>query len=486
MWRWLRNPFGRRPTRRTLLISALIVQAVVLAVGWFGTFRIVQRSFAGVIKQTILDQNRDFATRIASLLPETMGHIEYGGEDWEKLQRVIEDGTLANLPEGGFACLIEPNGQLLCHPEIRENPGLRNFSFERKRLIAGLDHGAQSQAITAAGDMDEPAAGIVEFLAGDFHYVATQPINETGLRLLVHQPVDEVVRTSREATRWIWLIAAPAAVGVLSITGLGLVSLLRRYEGTQERLNRQLHDNLLVARRIQEATLPATLPKIDGFDFAGRSTPAEETGGDTFDVFALPDRDGSPRVAMLLADATGHGIGPALAVTQLQAMCRVAWPHEGGPLAIAGILHENLRDRLPDGRFVTGWFGELDAQRGSITMVSAAQDPQLVYRRATGAIERLPTDTFPLGLVDALDADGERCVALEPGDVLLLVSDGISEAANERGEMFGIERLSQVLADTSERDAAAIVDAVDAAVRRFTNDAPADDDRTILVIRRSR
>ncbi len=470
---------GRPKSRRALIASALLVQAVVLGVGWLVTFRIVQRSFARVVEGIVQQQNREIVERVAALLPSVMDEVEFGGDDWEKLQRIIEGEALRDLPAGGFACLIEPDGRLLCHPDIRDDPGLRNFSFAGMRIADGLDPASSRQPIMSVGTPGVAAAGIVEF-PGEFHFVATQPIDENGLRLLIHQPVGDLIRVGKSSSQSVLVIATFAALGVLSISGLGLHTLLRRYEGAQERLNTQLKEHLLVARRIQRATLPSNLPSIAGYAFAGWSEPADETGGDSFDLFELADGRG---VAIMIADASGHGIGPALAIAQLQAMAHLAWRHEPDPLAVARVLNERMVAQLPDGRFVTAWFGLLDPETGRLGMTSAGQDPQLVYRAATGKVERWPTDTIPLGILPSLDDSPSRVAVLAPGDTVLLASDGITETMFD-GKQFGVERLAGVLRSNNTRTPEEIIDAVRTAVDEFSHGAPAIDDRTLVVVQR--
>ncbi|UYV12704.1 MAG: SpoIIE family protein phosphatase [Phycisphaera sp.] len=472
---------ARPKSKRALIASALLVQVVVLGGGWFLTFRIVQRSFGLVVEDIVQEHNREIVERVASLLPSVMDDVEFGGDDWEKLQRVIEGEALNDLPAGGFACLIEPDGRLLCHPDIRDDPGLRNFSFSGMQIAESLDPEAEYQPVISAGSPNEPASGILEF-PGEFHYVATQPIDSNGLRLLVHQPVSGLIKTGESSTQWILIIAGFASIGVLSISGFGLNMLLHRYEGAQERLNHQLKEHLLVARRIQRATLPSSLPKVAGYAFSGWSEPADETGGDTFDFVEL---GGGREVAIMIADASGHGIGPALAIAQLQAMAHLSWRHERDPLAVARVLNERMVAQLPDGRFVTAWFGVLDHTTGRLRMISSGQDPQLVYRAATDRVERLPTDTVPLGILDGLEGDGCREIELEPGDTLLLASDGIAETALN-GEQFGVERLAKVLHSNNARTPEEITDAVRLAVSEFSRDRQAADDRTVVVVQRER
>lgn len=474
---------SRPKSRRALLVSALVLQAIVLSIGWFATFRLVQRSFAGVVEDLVQQQNAEIAANVAKLLPETMGDVEFGSEQWERLQRIIEDEELSGLPAGGFVCLVEPSGRLLCHPEIRENPGLREFSFDGKELAESLGNRDQSVPLMQAGAVGMPSTGIVQFTS-DFHFVGTQPVGDDGLRLLVHQPVGSVVNVGRESTRWVLVFAGIAAVGVLGISGLGLNALMNRFEGVQEQLNRQMREGLLVARRIQQAALPRELPTLAGYELAGESIPAEETGGDTFDFTRLA---GGKAISMMIADATGHGIGPALAVSQLQAMAKLAWQHEPDHdvVRITDVLNQRMHENLPDGRFVTAWMGVLDAANGVVRMVSAGQDPQLVVRASTGRAERLTTDTVPLGILADLPQYAARSVTLEPGDLLLVATDGIAEASGPTGEQFGVDRMIEVAERLAASGPQAVVEGLLEAAERFTGGAEASDDRTVLALRRS-
>ncbi|MEN0019962.1 MAG: hypothetical protein AAF747_03655, partial [Planctomycetota bacterium] len=127
-------------TRAALIIAAAVVQTLVVGLGWFVTFRIVQREFAGQAQELLIDQTSEYAETIASLFREDDATMaEFGSEKWESLQRVIEGPALQSLPHGAFACLIEEDGQLLCHPEIRENQGLRNFSFDGMTIRDRID-----------------------------------------------------------------------------------------------------------------------------------------------------------------------------------------------------------------------------------------------------------------------------------------------------------------------------------------------------------
>lgn len=479
-------------THAGLIGAAMILQSIVLASGWFLTFRIVQHTFARVIQDRVIEQNLELAERVTALFPPiTDGEIEYGSSQWERLQRIIENQALADLPSGAFACLIGGDGRLLCHPKIRTSPALRQYSFDGKMLLSNLNAGSPSTPIMEG---DGTTSGVVEFLAGDFHYVATRPLAGSDLRLLVHQPVGELIRVGNHGTRWVMGVAGLAMLGVLGITGTGLGLLLRRYDSVHEALNRHLHENLDLARRMQQATLPDRLPSIPGLEIAGWSRPADETGGDTFDAFGLSGLDGpacataahvdADSVALLIADAAGHGIAPALAVTRLHAMTRLAWRIGNTLVDIARLVNEQLVDRLPDGQFITAMFAHADPRSGLLQIVSAGQGPILIRRAVDGSVESLEADTFPLGISDDLAVTDARRITLAEGDVLCAVTDGITEASNPSRVQFGEHELAELLRDSDGCSAERIAERIARAVETHAEGVPPSDDRTVLVVRR--
>jgi serine phosphatase RsbU (regulator of sigma subunit) len=270
---------------------------------------------------------------------------------------------------------------------------------------------------------------------------------------------------------------------------------LRRLAEAQDRMREslkklvQLEGELRVARRIQQETFPAKLPELDGYDCAGFSLPAAETGGDSYDAVGIaPDGTvtggAAARALFLVADATGHGVGPALSVAQVRAMLRMAVRAGRGIDEIVRHLNEQLHDDLESGRFVTAWFGDLDARAGTLTSFSAGQGPLLRYDARRGAWEERGSDLPPLGIVASLKIAVPPAVELLPGDLFLVLSDGFYEAAAPGGELFGADRVRALVerrrAEPAERILAELREAVDAHLAG----APAADDRTALLIKR--
>ena len=255
----------------------------------------------------------------------------------------------------------------------------------------------------------------------------------------------------------------------------------------------KLEGDLQVARRIQQDTLPEKIPTVPGFGIAAWNEPADATGGDTYDVIGFQRvAGGDPKLSsteaegavLLLADASGHGIGPALSVTQVRAMLRMAVRLGEDLPAILRHLNAQLCADLTEGRFVSAWLGELDAAEGTLTGVSCGQGPLLHYRAADGACSVLETDTLPLGCLEHLEVTPRAPLRLEPGDVFVVLSDGVVDAESAAGERFGTKAVVDLITSRRDGSASELADALREALAAFTGGAPADDDRTVIIVKR--
>ena len=243
-----------------------------------------------------------------------------------------------------------------------------------------------------------------------------------------------------------------------------------------ERLDREIS----VARDVQMGTLPKNMPVIEGYDFGGAFSPTDQTGGDLYDFVPL----GKNRLFLLMGDASGHGIGPALSATQVRAMLRVAMRLESSLDDAFLHINDQLCDDLPDDRFVTCFFGLLDAETHSILFHSGGQGPIMHFQAEMGEYEWHPATTFPLGYMPQTELQAPVRSTLDPGDVFGLISDGIYEYENEAGDQFGRRGVVRVLEENPEAGAQELVDKIMAAARTHGGQAPQADDITIVLARR--
>jgi phosphoserine phosphatase len=256
---------------------------------------------------------------------------------------------------------------------------------------------------------------------------------------------------------------------------------LYRAQMTETRLlTEKLDREITVAREIQMSGLPEAMPQVEGYDGAGLLRPTDQTGGDLFDFVRLPDG----RLFLLLGDATGHGIGPALSATQLRAMVRVGLRLGAGLDEIYQHVNNQLVADLPADRFVTAFLGILEPDTHAVSFHAGGQGPLLHFRAATATIEWHGPSSFPMGVLAQSELQPSRRLTLEPGDVLGLISDGIYEYENSSGEHFGEERVAAVMREHHHRPMQELAQTLLSAARQFGGAALQADDITIVLLRR--
>ena len=241
----------------------------------------------------------------------------------------------------------------------------------------------------------------------------------------------------------------------------------------------KLRQELELARAVQMSTLPSTMPVVPGYDMHGTFLPASLTGGDTFDL-ALVDQG----LLVVLGDATGHGIAPALSVTQMHAMLRMAL-RLGASLETAfRQVNDQLAATLSDGRFVTAFIGLLDVATHRLQFLSGGQGPVLHYHAASGnCVAHKPT-SFPMGAMPLRTLRPAVAITFEPGDMLVLLTDGVFECEDAQGGQFGVERVGQLVHAHRGEPAASLAAHLLDAVRAFEQGAPQQDDITMVVLKR--
>ena len=251
----------------------------------------------------------------------------------------------------------------------------------------------------------------------------------------------------------------------------------RRIE-TEKTLPEQ-EGQLIAAQRIQERLFPERPPALAGFDIAGASFPAEFTSGDYFDYIPLPEM----RYAIVLGDVSGHGLGPALLMASARSFLRVIAGTTGdvGEMMTRanGFL---LADKQPD-QFVTLFLGRLDPQSRQFSYVSAAHPPAYLLDASGKLKARLESTAIPLGVKPDATFLADKSLALEPGDLAILLTDGVLEATAPDGTLFGESRVLQVVRDSQRKPAGQIVSSLHRAVLDFRQQESLLDDMTVIVLK---
>ena len=243
----------------------------------------------------------------------------------------------------------------------------------------------------------------------------------------------------------------------------------------RERERQRLEQELNIARDIQQALVPQGLQDFPNFSIAGMYRPCDEVGGDYFDVFAVPDG----RIAILIADVAGKGLGAALVTTILQgALSGMTMGVDA--VTVFNHLNKFLCGRASVGRCATMFFG-LVAPDGALEFVRAGHPTPLLMRQ--GTVSELYSDgSFPIGLVEDATYDSSH-IQLEAGDTLLLYTDGVTEAEDKDRNLFQQMRLEEVFAQYPDSSLKTLQDGIFSAVDKFADGASQSDDFTLLAVR---
>ncbi len=237
-----------------------------------------------------------------------------------------------------------------------------------------------------------------------------------------------------------------------------------------------VRDELEVARQLQRDLLPASSPALPGYDVAHSYRTANEIGGDYYDFLPLP----GGRTALVVGDASGHGMAAGLLMAIANAALKLAVEVDPSPGRVAALLNRVLH-RTGDARsFMTLFYGVLDPPSGALTFVCVGH-PFPLLRRAGGEVVELGTGGFPLGIRETLEI-AQHEVALAPGDLLLLYSDGLPEAVNAAGEAFGYDAMRSLLRQGG--DVRQVHDRCARALAAHVGAEPLRDDVTLVAVAR--
>ncbi len=386
----------------------------------------------------------------------------------ELLREIIEVGKVAIVAEAGVLWLLDKSSQQL----VKVVPSSPNPS--RLRIGEGwAGKCAEERSISNIHDCreDELFVQYPEQLSdGETLSLLNVPILGLDNTLLgVMQWLGAATGQFDEHDEWVGpALAAQAAVAIQ-----------HSYMTDELLATAILNQEVAVAREIQMSTLPDKMPDVDGYDLHGHFQPTDHTGGDLFDLVVLEHG-----LFMLLGDATGHGFGPALSATQMQAMLRVAF-RLGADLDHA-YMHVNnqLAEDLPDDRFITAFMGFLNPLTHKVSYHSGGQGPLLHFRAAGERCDWYKPTNFPVGIMEMDEPMDSASLALEPGDILALISDGVYEYSNLDGEEFGEQRVADLFQTNHQLSMADLTKKLTQAVAEFGGDAPQADDITLVLVRR--
>lgn len=256
----------------------------------------------------------------------------------------------------------------------------------------------------------------------------------------------------------------------------------RLYQKVAQQEQRLEHD-LDMARDVQLRLMPQTLPVHRHAEFAARFLPARGIGGDLYDFLRYDDE----RTAISIGDVSGKAAPAALYAALVSGLMRAATSSRMGPAEMLAALNDSLQERHVSAQYVTMVYAVWNDQNLTLQVANAGGTQPLFYRRGPdaetpGTVDTIQAEGFPLGLFPGVRYE-ELSVATQPGDALVFLSDGITDAQNAEGEMFGTERVTELMLAHSGSTACELADAILAAVSTFQHETERFDDETVVVFR---
>ncbi|MGI8669340.1 MAG: SpoIIE family protein phosphatase [Aridibacter sp.] len=249
---------------------------------------------------------------------------------------------------------------------------------------------------------------------------------------------------------------------------------------TEQRIERErMEHELELATEIQQRFQPSSPPNIPGYQLQGISFACYEIGGDYYDF--IPRQNGNMLIA--LGDVSGKGTAAALLMSSLHAAIHAQAAANSTLTESVKAVNEYLAVNTPTNRFITFFVAELEPQSGELKYINAGHNPPLVAR-ADGSVIELESGGFPLGIMPLAEFELGK-IKLDHGEFVVVFSDGVSEAESVDGEEFGMERLTNVIKNNMQKSAAGLRDKIEFELSNFTTTAPANDDITLVIVKRT-
>jgi serine phosphatase RsbU (regulator of sigma subunit)/pSer/pThr/pTyr-binding forkhead associated (FHA) protein len=361
--------------------------------------------------------------------------------------------------------------ELVCKALKMRTPAATNGSAEVEisRTISDQVLKKGASVLTSDAQQDPRFQERHSIVLGGLRSVMAVPLAVEG-RISGMIYVDNPFHTNRFTERDLQLLTLIAGVAAIRIENVRLL------EVQQEQ--KRLANELALASEIQFRLHPETPPAIPGYDVVGVSFPCYEVGGDYYDFIEKPDG----RIVIALGDVSGKGTGAALLMSSIHAAVRAHTRTRLSASEIVSEINQYIYDNTPSNRYVTLFYSELDPRSHQLTYINGGHNSPLLAR-SSGEVTRLDIGGFPVGITPFGDYR-EGWVEIEPGDVMVVYSDGVTESLDEEGEEFGEARLVEIVQKNRGRSAAGLRDRIDEALTKFVGRASAVDDLTIVILKR--
>ncbi|MBT8333643.1 MAG: PP2C family protein-serine/threonine phosphatase, partial [Deltaproteobacteria bacterium] len=290
-----------------------------------------------------------------------------------------------------------------------------------------------------------------------------QPLHEMAAQLIENGRIDY-----RSGTKELDLLA--------STINRQLEEIVKESEAKIER--KKIEHELTIARSIQQSFLPISHPQIGGIDIAATAVPAFQVGGDFYDYISL----GEGKLGLVIADVSGKGIPAALLMALSCALIRVISSEGISLQEVLEKTNNRIQQYATEGYFVTIFYGILDFADKNLQYIRAGHNPPLLYKGNSDEFVFLEGRGMGLGVVEDIYLE-TRHIELISGDILVLFTDGVTEAINQYNEEFGVDRLSNLVREHQNHSATDIIDKISQELETFVSEEPQFDDITLMVIK---
>ena len=378
----------------------------------------------------------------------------------ELFRFILDLAIQTSSADRGVLMTVEDSGLVA---QANRGEGFRISSLVRDRVLAG------ESILIQDTSMDDALRGRQSIVEQHIRTLMAVPLQtqDTIIGLIYIDSPSLLRQFSRDDLKVLTVMANVAAV---------------RIEQTRfvevEHARKLLARDLDQAAEIQQQYLPTEPPRINGLDVAGYNAPCRTVGGDYYDFFPYPH----DRVGLVLGDVSGKGMPASLLMMGLQARVQVMAEDPGNLAAVVTRLNRMTTAKCPPGRFITLFFAVLDGASGTLTYCNAGHNPPLLIA-ADGTHRELSGGGPVIGIIEDFDYEAVE-THMKPGELLVIYSDGVTEAVNTSGDDFDVPRLAETAAANMNRPAGEIVHAITAALAEFTTGAPQYDDITVMVARR--
>lgn len=390
----------------------------------------------------------------------------------EVLSRVMDEVVTATQAERGFLMLKDVAGQLVFRvARGMEQTIIQEPEFQISRSVVERVANDGQPILTSNAQTDERLNLRRSVMALGLRSILCVPLQLRGGAVTGIIYVDNRLQAGIFAQADLDLLTAIAASAAVAIENA------RLYQVAVEkgRIERELQ----LARDVQASLLPRETPHRPGWEVAAYWQPAREVAGDFYDFVALDDQ----RLGLIIADVSDKGMPAALFMALSRSVLRASLAGATSPAA--GILHANrlICADATNNMFVTLFYAQLDPASGELTYVNAGHNPPWLYRAADHQLVPLRRTGMPLGVFASAPFKQET-VQLAPGDIVLLYTDGVTDALDDHDQEFGLERLKSYLSEHPARSATELVTGLRDALRDFTGPHAPFDDITVVVLKR--